>query len=291
MGLAILYAAVPAIGAERIVSTAPNFTEILFALGAGSSVVAVSDYCEYPEEATAKPRIGGPFNLDYERILALRSDRVIVPASLGEVAEKLRALDVPVLRLGNESVGEVLESITRLGELTGRNDSARELRRSLRRRLDAVERLTEPLPRVRALVVVFRAAGSLQDLTVASPGSFLDELLRRAGGENVMGETLALYPRLSKEELVGLDPEVILDLTFTAGGEDVMAVWSRLPTLKAVRERRVVALPDPAITIPGPRMVETLERFVDALHPRARANDDRSFVEPPRLVPQEESAP
>ena len=254
---------------RRIVSTTPNFTEILFEIGAGDKVVAVSDYCLYPEEARAKPRIGGPFNLSYEQIVALRTDLVVLPGSLETVAGKLKTLGLTVLRLPNETVADVLESVTRLGEASGRNAQAERLAAAIRSELQAVEQKTRDLPRARVLIVVLRASGGLQDLTAASPDTFLNELLVLAGGENVITGTVSRYPRISKEEIVSLDPEVILDLTFSAKGEDTLRIWSQLPTLDAVRTGRVVAMPDPVATIPGPRMIETLRRFAEILHPEA----------------------
>ncbi len=255
--------------AHRIVSTTPNFTEILFEIGGGDKVVAVSDYCLYPEGARAKPRIGGPFNLSYERIVALRADLVVLPLSLETAAGKLRTLGLPVLQLPNETVADVVESITRLGEVSGRSTQADRLAAQIRAELAAVEQKTRDLPRPRTLIVVLRAAGGLQDVTAASADTFLNELLVLAGGENVITGTISRYPRISREEIVSLDPEVILDLTFSAEGEDTLGIWSQLPTLDAVRTGRVVAIPDPVATIPGPRMVETLRRFVEILHPEA----------------------
>jgi len=255
--------------AQRIVSTTPNFTEILFEIGGGDKVVAVSDYCLYPEEARAKPRIGGPFNLGYEQIVALQADLVVLPSSLETVAAKLRTLRLPVLQLPNETIADVLVSITRLGEVSGRSGQADLLAAGIRDELAAVEQQTRGLARARTLIVVLRAAGSLQDLTAASPDTFLNELLVLAGGENVITGTISRYPRVSREEIVSLDPEVILDLTFSAEGEDTAGIWAQLPTLDAVRSGRVVAIPDPVATIPGPRMTETLRRFVEVLHPEA----------------------
>jgi len=243
----------------RIASTAPGFTEILFAIGAEDQLVADSDYCAYPEAARAKPKIGGPFNLNYERLVALRADLVVVPKSLTGIAERCQSLGLRVEALPNETISDLLSAIRRLGVVTGNEAAALSLAADIEREL-AVAPATDVLP-VRALIVVFRAADSLQDLTVATRDTFLSELLTRAGGRNVMGSAISRYPRVSKEEVVAFDPDVILDLTFTAEGEDVLGVWSQLPTLKAVRTKRVVSISDPSATIPGPRMLETLRRF------------------------------
>jgi iron complex transport system substrate-binding protein len=265
--LVSLLMATPSLAAKRIISVAPNLTEILFAIEAGSSVVAVSDYCQYPEQAREKPRIGGPFNLNYELMISLQADWVLMPRSLAGPAEKCRSLGIPVLALPNETVGEVLDAIHRLGEVTGKIAEASRLAAGIRGRLDRIAEATRDLPRPRVLVVVLRTPRGLQDLTAASSQTFLNELLEMAGGRNVLGKTLSRYPRVSKEEIVALDPEVVFDLTFTGEGEDTRAVWAALPTLAAVRSGRIIPMPDPSVTIPGPRMVQTLERFLEVLHP------------------------
>ncbi len=114
----------PSLAQKRIISVAPNFTEILFAIGAGESVVAVSDYCRYPERAQEKPRIGGPFNLNYELMVALEPDVILMPRSLADPAEKCRSLGLHVLELPNEKVDEVVDSVRRLGDVTGRTAEA-----------------------------------------------------------------------------------------------------------------------------------------------------------------------
>jgi iron complex transport system substrate-binding protein len=200
-------------------------------------------------------------------MVSLTPDAVLMPRSLAGPAKKARALGLNVVELPNEKVDEVIESIRRLGEVTGRTMEASRLAGQIRGRLDAIALATRELPRRRVLIVVLRASGGLQDLTAASSETFLTELLWMAGGQNVIGKTLSRYPRVSKEEVIDLDPEVIFDLTFTTEGEDTHAVWSALPTLSAVRTGRVVPIADPSVTIPGPRMVRTLERFVKVLHP------------------------
>jgi iron complex transport system substrate-binding protein len=269
----------PSLAQKRIISVAPNFTEILFAIGAGESVIAVSDYCQYPERAQEKPRIGGPFNLNYELMVALEPDVILMPRSLADPAEKCRSLGLHVLELPNEKVDEVVESIRRLGDVTGRTSEASRLAGRIRGRLDTIAQATRELARRRTLIVVLRAPGDLQDLTAASSETFLNELLWMAGGQNVIGRTLSRYPRVSKEGIVDLDPEVIFDLTFTTEDEDILAVWSALPTLSAVRTGKIVPMPDPSVTIPGPRMVRTLERFLEVIHPE---------VELPPGVPEKE---
>lgn len=191
LGLLILVLwldAPPARAADRVVSLAPNFTEILFAIGAGESVLAVSDFCQYPEEARTRPRVGGPFNLNYERLVALRPDLVVLPMSLVGVSEKASSLGLPVLALPNEKVDDVVASIERLGEVMGKASQARRLADGIRKRLREAETATRDLPRKRVLIVVLRSPNGLQDLTVASRETFLDELLRLAGGGQCCGD-------------------------------------------------------------------------------------------------------
>ena len=171
--LVLCVTASPSFAQKRIISVAPNFTEILFAIGAGESVVAVSDYCRYPERVQEKPRIGGPFNLNYELMIALEPDLVLMPRSLTDPAEKCRSLGLHVLELPNEKVDEVVDSIRRLGNVTGRTTEASRLAGRIRGRLDAIAQATRELTRRRTLIVVLRAPGYLQDLTAASSETFL----------------------------------------------------------------------------------------------------------------------
>jgi len=247
---------------------APNLTEIVFALGAGSRVVAVSEYSDYPQEARALPRVGGFINPDIERVLAYQPDLVILRDYSTRLEEKLRAFDVAVLRVHDESIADILDSIRAIGDALGVRERALSLAASIEKDLDTFRGRPEPAHRPRVLLVTGRSPGSLQDLYAPGRGTFLDELIRLAGGENLFGDSRIPYPKLSKEEIIARDPEVIVEpvcATSYKGGSPDLEVWHALGSVSAVRNGRLHLLKGDYLLIPGPRIgraLRDLERVI-----------------------------
>lgn len=262
----------------RIVSTTPSITEILFALGAGPRVVGVTTFCRHPEAVRQLPKIGTFLDPNLETILGLRPDLVVVQKNPVRLTERLRAVRLPVLEVNPESMDGVYSTIT---ALAGALDSAargRELSARLRGELDTLRRKTEGRPRPKVLFVVGRTPGTLDGLIAAARGSYLDELFSIAGGVNAFADSPTAYPKISHEELLARDPDVILDMGDTMGDipgtaaaearrKAVLRLWSRFPNLRAVRAGRVVAVSDDRFVVPGPRMGEAVRLFGKLLHP------------------------
>lgn len=259
--------------ALRIVSLAPSVTEILFALGLGERVVGVTDYCDYPPAAAAKPRIGGFINPSLEAILVQRPDLVIAIADGNrlEDAERLGRLGVPVYAVDARSVDEVLRSIEAIGSITGREAEARAIVAGLERRRAAVRAAVGALPPVGVFVALDRAP-----LMTAGPGTFIDELLRLAGGRNVAASSPIQYPVFSVERLLAEDPALILDAAEVRpiGPAEAVEIWQAIPGaagLTAVRRGRIHEVVMGSFFRPGPRIMDTLERLAELLHPGALA--------------------
>lgn len=271
----------PAGQVRRVVSLVPALTEMTFALGEGDRLVGVSDYCKYPPEALEKPRVGALINLDYEHLLSLQPDCVLLRPEQEEMARRLGALGVASVRLPLNSIAESKAAILRLGDLYGCADKAIALRDSVERELadarSASRRAfgegTEPDgadPRPTVLFVVGRNPGTLQQLYAAGTGSFLDELISAAGGRNVLEGTALPWPVVSKESILALDPDVIFDsayISLNAGGDapDPLLPWQQLSALRAVREGRIIALDDEHMMIPGPAVGEAAVRLSEYL--------------------------
>jgi iron complex transport system substrate-binding protein len=240
---------------------APNLTEIVFALGAGGRLVAVSDYSDYPPEARALPRLGGFLNPDVEQVLARKPDLVILRDYSAALEDKLAAFQVPVLRVRDEGIGDILKAIRSVGEALGEPGRGEALAASIERELEEYRRRPEPARRPRVLLVAGRSPGTLQDLFAPGAGTFLDELIRLAGGENLFGDSRIPYPKVSKEEVIARDPEVILEpvsATAYAGARPDPADWKALGGVSAVRSGRVRILFGDHLLIPGPRLLEAL---------------------------------
>ncbi len=263
---------------QRIVSTAPSATEMLFALGLGDRVVGVTTYCNYPAEAKAKPRIGTYLQPNFEAILALKPDLVVVVKNPVRMAERLSALGLRVLELSDETVPGIAESIRRIGDAAGVPDRAKKLNESMRAELDSIAQRTRSLPRRKMMFIVSRAPGRLEALMAVGNASFLNELIQIAGGENVFGSTSSSYPKVGLEEVLARNPDVIVDMGDMAETtsvseqhkKEVVDLWKKRPSLKAARNNRVYAVASDVFVVPGPRAVEAAREFVKMLHPELK---------------------
>jgi len=254
---------------RRIVSLAPNITEMLYALGLGERVVGVTLFCDWPPEVASKPRIGGVINPSLETIVALGADLVLATAdgNRPEDVNRLAELGVAVYAIDTRSVADVLRSLVTVGELTGSAGRAREIVAGLDRRREAVRaRLAGSRP-VPVFVAIDRAP-----LITAGDGTFVGELLTLAGGRNIAGESPIKYPVFSLERLLADDPEVILDAADPGpvGDAELRARWGSLPgtaALRAMRTGRMISVGQGSFFRPGPRIIDSLEKLVEILHP------------------------
>lgn len=270
----LLAAAACAAPALRIVSTSPGVTEILFALGLGDRVVGVTDYCRYPAEAQKKPKIGSWAQPNMEVILAQRPDLVIVQQTAVHSASKFRSAGLRTLPVKLEGVPTIHAAIDSIGDAAGVPDRARKLNAEIRGGLaDVQKRLTGVKPEP-VLFVVGRDQGALSGVIAAGPGSHLDEIIRMAGGRNVLADSPVPYAKVSREEILARRPEVILDVgEYMAGAPgqkqqaEVRALWAQFATLPAVRDNRVHVLDNNLFVIPGPRIAECARQVARLLHP------------------------
>jgi len=270
----LLAAAVCAAAPVRVVSTAPSFTESMYALGAGRRLVAVSNYCHYPQEAAKLPRIGSYLEPNIEAIARLRPDLVLLHEQLLSARERFAALGIPVLALRNTTLEETLTSIQRIGDALGlAADGARTVR-ELRTRLRAIETRQRGKPRRTLLFLVGRTPGRLDGMVAVGGGSYLNELIRIAGGRNVLGDSKVSYPSLSLEGVIRLNPDVIADMgemsqtngVTEAQKRAVVGMWEGHKAIRAVTQHTVFAVADDIFVVPGPRVVDAAEAFAAMLN-------------------------
>jgi len=254
---------------ERIVSLAPSTTEILFSLGLGEKVVGVTEYCDYPEEAEKIPKIGGFKGKSMEKIVSLAPDLVIGTSDGNEarIFTELERLGLPVLKVQPATLTGAIESIREIGSTAGHPREAEKIARDMELRLMEVHSRIANAPKVKVLFVYGR-----DPLVLAGPGTFADDMIWRAGGENVASDALAPYPRFSMETVVARGPQVIVEGAMGSEGAgqrrtEMIDFWSRYDSIPAVRNRRLVAIDEDLIARPGPRLVDGLELLCRALHP------------------------
>jgi iron complex transport system substrate-binding protein len=248
---------------KRIVSASPSTTELAFAVGLGDEIVAVDKFSNYPPEAISRTSIGSYTDPDLETMLGADPDLVL--ATDVHVAKLLPALEkqgIPTVVLSAKNIEGVLLNLLLLGRVAGDEAQADKVVADLRTRIAAVEtRVAGSDP-----VSVFYELDPT--LFTTGPGTFIDDVIRRAGGRNIASATTEQYPQLSAEEVIAADPAVIL-LADEAAGVTPEAVGARSgwAKLSAVTNGRVVVI-DPDIgSRPGPRVVDALELIAATLHP------------------------
>lgn len=260
----------PPAAPQRIVSLAPGITETLFALGLGPSVVGVTRYCAYPPEAARLPHVAGFGEVNFEGVLRARPDLVVLPEDRVRDRMYLERMGLPVLMLDTLSLPGLLRTITLLGKDTGHEAQAQALRAGLERALAKAKAAAEGKTRPRVLFAVMRAdleSGGITEINVVGHDGFYSELIKAAGGQNAYTGNLP-FPRLSREAILFLDPEVIVEVI--PGGsnpEGARRDWQSLSSVSAVKTGRVFVLTDQAHTVPGPRFVNTLALLSKAFHP------------------------
>lgn len=258
---------------RRIVSTAPSFTETLYAIGAGDRVVGVSVHCHFPKEVEGVAKVGTYIQPSIEAIVRLKPDLVLVHKQQPKVAAQLSRLGIATLALTNASLDDTFSSIREVGRALNMAAQAARLEQSIRGRLEGLRRAASGQPRKSLLFVVGRTPGRLEGLVAVGKGSFLNELITIAGGRNALADSLVTYPRISVEAVLRIDPDVIVDMgdmAETVGvtevhKQEVVKLWRRQSDLKAVASGRVYAVAADIFVVPGPRIAEAAEAFARML--------------------------
>jgi iron complex transport system substrate-binding protein len=259
----------------RIISLVPSVTEIIFALGAGSRVVAVSSYDTYPPEVKALPNVGALIDPNVERILSLKPDLVVIYGSQDDLKQQLAKAGIDVFAYRHAGLAGVTATIRDVGAKIGETNAAGALVGRIERGLDDVRRRVRGRPRPRTLLVFGRERLSLRGMYVSGGVGFLQDMLTVAGGENVFADVATESVQASTEQVIARRPDVIIEVRaansgFPSGDRDAeLRTWNVLGSVPAVRNHRVLFLFDDRIVIPGPRVVEGTLELARALHPDA----------------------
>lgn len=251
---------------ERIVTLAPNLTEIVYAVGAGDRLVGNTTYCDYPPEAKQVTKIGDTMQPNIERIVALRPQLVLVSTAsqLEAFTRQLNEQGIAVYVTDPRSLDDVFRSIKTLGDLLGEAERAEQVVNNLRARASAVEQAVKTSKPVRVFYQV-----SAAPLYTIGREAFLTDLIRRAGGQSVTADVPGAFPRYSDEAALATQPEAIIlsvDSSMDEGNAKHAASLAKAP---AVTSGRVYGINGDLLSRPGPRLVEGLEQIARSLHPEA----------------------
>jgi iron complex transport system substrate-binding protein len=253
-------------GADRIVTLVPSVTETLFALGIGDEVVGVSSYDDYPPEVTRLPRVGTFLTPNIEAIAALRPTLVIgrgISSNQREI-RALNAMGYETLMIEDDSLRQIEQSIRLIGTRVSKSQQANAIVAGIEANVNDVRARVRPFPSRRALMLVGH-----QPIVAVGTGTFLDDLLKLAGADNIADASAQQWPQLSIEYIVAMRPEVILDGQMGSDPKAPSHFWEAYPTIPAVKNHRVVGYPEDRTLHPGPRVGTTLEMLARLIHPEA----------------------
>lgn len=252
---------------RRIISLMPSLTEMVFDLGQGERIIAVTQYSNDPPPVRKLPKVGSYVHLDLERIVALKPDLCLAyrDGNPKFMVDRLESLGIPVYAFDPRSLEGIMDSITRLGAIVHAQTRAAEQVATMHTRLAAVE------ARVAKLATRPRVFFQIDASPIVSAGSntFIHKLITRAGGDNLAAGNTT-YPRYSWEDVLLMAPEVVI-VTSMAGGyteAQLKEGWRKWPQIPAVRNQRLHVVSADQFDRPTARLLDGLEKLVDLLHPQ-----------------------
>lgn len=245
---------------KRLVSLSPADTETIFALGLGSQLVGVSNYCNRPEEAQKIEKVGDSFNVNLEKILSLKPDIVFCAGTPEtQYVKDIENLGIPTYVSNPATVKDVLEDIKRIAKMLGVEKKGEEVVSSIQKDIDEASQWSKgQSTRPKALIVVD------QDLWTVGPGSFMDDMLKLAGGDNIIQVQNQPYLQVSMEEVLKKDPDVIL-VTIPQDQYKVLQDKPGWSSLRAVKNGKVFFLNPDLVSRPGPSLAEGIKEMAQSL--------------------------
>lgn len=254
---------------ERIVSMAPNLTEILFALGLESHIVGVTQDSDYPPAALDKRQVGTFWQPNIEAVIATRPDLVMTQTfeQQRDLARRLQRMGYRSLMVDVDTIAGLFDGILAIGQAAGAASQAHTLCENMRAEIDGLTAATAGQRRVKVLWVVQR-----EPLRVAGRATFVNEMIELAGGENAIGPTLHIYPAVGAEQVIAAAPEVIIEPTMLPGTMDrqrneASTYWSRFVNVPAVQAARIYVIDGNLVSRLGPRLPEGVIMIARCLRP------------------------
>lgn len=252
--------------AEAIVSLAPANTEIAYAIGAGDRMVAGTSYDDYPEEAKALPKIGDFANPNVEKIASFSPDLVLAASGIQDkLRAKLESLGMSVYVIDPTTYDEVVATILNVGRLAGAEDGAQAVADAMAAAREEVRAAVAGLPAASTFLEIYS-----EPLMTAGQGTFIDDMITIAGGENIGATAGSGFPNFSTEVLVKVDPAVYIADSGSMSEPGDISERPGFAELTAVKQGRVYVIDDNLIARPGPRLADGLRRLLEYIHPEAQ---------------------
>jgi iron complex transport system substrate-binding protein len=253
---------------QRIISLIPSVTEMLFAMGAGSQVIGVSNFDDSPPEVKTRVRVGGLIDPDIERILSLKPDLVVVYGTQSELRTQMTRAGIPIYLYEHAGLPDITSTIRALGRRVGVETAAMRLADQIDTDIADTRRRVAGRPRPRTLLVFGRDGEALRGIYASGGLGFLNDMLEAAGGANVFADVKRQSVQATSELILARAPEVILEIREGAGTRNLRA-WDVLGSVPAVRTHRIYLVTGDEMVTPGPRVAAAVRRMAEALHPEA----------------------
>lgn len=251
---------------QRVISLAPNITEIIYALGEEARIKGVSLFSDYPVQAKQHTKVGSYIALDLEKIVALKPDLCIAikDGNPKRIIDRLESLGIAVYAVDPRDLNSVMETILRMGDLLNTAEKARTMVQEMRAR---IRRVKMKVSSVSYRPGVFFQIG-ISPIVSVGTDTFIHELIVLAGGINLAAGSIT-YPRFNKEQILVLAPDIfiITSMARSAVFEEVKAKWNQWPQIPAVRNQRIYIEDSNLFDRPSPRLVDGLELLVKLIHP------------------------
>jgi iron complex transport system substrate-binding protein len=261
---------------QRIISIIPSTTEMLFAIGAGARVIGVGNFDRYPPEALTRTKVGGLIDPDVERIIALKPDLVVLYGTQTDLRAQLERAKIPMFLYQHAGLGDITTTIRDLGARIGNSKASNALADRIESEIVGVRQRVAGRPRPRTLLIFGRDAETLRGIYASGAIGFLHDMLEAAGGVNVFADVKRQSIQTTSELAVARAPAVIIEIgvdTASTSGRNLRA-WDSLPSIPAVRNKRIYQLRGDGMMNPGPRISASVRRMAEVLHPELFAGSD-----------------
>jgi iron complex transport system substrate-binding protein len=253
----------------RIISLVPGATEMLFAIGAGPRVVAVSSYDKEPPQVTSLPRVGALLDPDVERILSLKPDLIVVYHSQHDLIRQLERAGVSHFSYVHGGLADIFRTIRDLAVRTGDTEQAARVVKEIEDTLADIRKRVATQPRPKTMVVFGREPGSLRNVYASGGYGFLHDVLEIAGADDVFSDVKRESVQASTELILTRAPDVIVELRADDESAPDLKAWQAVPSVPAVKNQRIVVLTGSDMVTAGPRIGQAAIRLAKALHPDA----------------------
>lgn len=254
---------------QRLISLAPSHTEILFALDLGDRVVGVTTFCDYPEEAKSRAKIGGFSSPSLEKIVALEPDLILATSMHQQIIGSLEDAGLAVLVFCPRKVADIMHTIEVVGQATGRQQKANLLIEDMEERVNEIKSKVSAVPEAERPSVYYELW--YEPLMTVSSNNLIGELIELAGGRNIAADTGKEYPQLSEEVIIANNPDIMLH-SYGHGDEKVpdaeeIAARKGWENLSFVKNKRIYQINADIVSRSGPRIVQALEEMAAIFHP------------------------